>query len=86
MKFSQEFLDEELSSKDVVMNQPFEKHRWYMIHRLVFKHEGKFYEARPMEPASEIQEGQGRWATASDPVECPEVVPFEKTVTDYRPA
>ncbi len=81
MKFSQEFLDD-LYGDAIVMDVPLDKHRWYTIHRVIFKHESKFYEARPMVPASEIQEDQPRWN--ADPVECPEVEPFEKTVTDYR--
>lgn len=82
MKFTREFLEQELTSEDIVSDVMVDKRRWYSIHRVIFRHEGKFYEAKPMIPASELQEDQD--AYGDDPVECPEVFPYEKTVTDYR--
>ena len=80
MKFTREFL-EELWTPDIVLDQMLEKRRWYSIHRVIFKHEGKFYETKPRVPASELQEDQDRYD--GEEIECPEVVPYEKTVTDY---
>ncbi len=44
MKFTKEFLEEDLSSKDTVRDEIVAHKRWTVVHRITFQHEGKFYQ------------------------------------------
>lgn len=88
--FSAEYLEEEAcvtwgvgsSSPLVVLSEPMDKHRWYTVVRVVFKHEDQLWEIFYNDPATEMQEDMDRFDI--DPVRATLVEAFEKTVTDYR--
>lgn len=62
--------------------EPLDKHRWYMVYRYIFEHEGKLYGVFVNMPATEIQEDMDRFD--EDPVEFFEVKAVEKTVVVYE--
>jgi hypothetical protein len=88
-EFSVSFLEEEacvtwgIASPAVVLHEAWDKHRWYTVTRVVFKHEDQLWEIYYNDPATEMQEDMDSFD--SDPVEATLVVAYEKTVTDYRP-
>lgn len=53
--------------------------RWTVTYRKVWKEGDKYFETIYHSPATECQESYGD-------ITIREVVPFEKTVTDYKPA
>lgn len=67
----------------IVQCTPRHKRRWYTVMRIVFEHDGAFWQIDRMDPATEMQEGQDRWE--SDPVVATQVEPYEATVIRYRP-
>ena len=71
MKFKKKFLLDTLYGNDLI--------EFYKItgkNRMVFKFEGKFYSS---------DESPYEYADDEDEIECPEVVPVEKTVIVYEP-
>ena len=86
-RFSREFLvgelglpydaDEGIVIKDEIINID----RWSIIHSIIFKHDGKFYETSYSQGATEHQE-EDPWEF-EDPIACTEVEPVKKTVTVY---
>lgn len=57
--------------------------RWSIHYSMVFKYDGKTYQARYREGATEMQD-ESPWEYESE-VECIEVRPVTKTVTVYEP-
>lgn len=78
-KFSSEFL-ENLGKDDILSKEFWDKRRWFISWRLIFKHEDRFYSWIYSEGATECQEDE----ELEDEVECQEVFPVQKTVTVYE--
>jgi hypothetical protein len=70
------------SSPLVVLSEPMDKHRWYTVVRVVFKHEDQLWEIFYNDPATEMQEDMDHFDI--EPVMATLVEAFEKTVVDYR--
>ena len=68
---------------DVVEDMISGKSRWAIVHRLIFKFEGKLYETSYQLGATE-QQDEGPWEYEKN-VKCTEVEAYQRTVTDYRP-
>lgn len=85
MKFTKEFLVEDVfNSKTTVLDEITDHSRWSVHHRRVFAHEGAFYQTHYSTGATECQD-ESPYEYDKDEIECPEVVPVEKTVTVYVP-
>lgn len=82
MKFSHEqlydFLDHNPMTDEIIDHT-----RWDVLHLMVFKFEGKFYETFYRVGATENQDTQP-WDYDDDPFECREVRAVERTVTVYE--
>lgn len=74
MKFSKEFLLEELE-EDPVLEEIFDKRRWSIVYRRVFKFEGRFYETMYSIGATESQD-EHPYEYDPDEIECKEVYPI----------
>jgi hypothetical protein len=78
----EEMLDILDDGSDVVLNESVDKTRWSIIHRLIFKKDGKLYETHYSVGATESQD-ESPWEYDKT-VDCTEVEPYEKTITEYR--
>jgi hypothetical protein len=87
MKFTKEFLQEldEMLDAEIVESKVIGTGRWSIRHRCVFKFGGKFYLTHYSRGATEMQDEQP-YEYDEDMIECPEVVPVEKTVVVYEVA
>ena len=65
----------------IVEDEIHDEGRWSLHHRLVFRHDGKVYEAYYSVGATEIQE-ERPWDD-EDVIECTEVMAVEKTVIEW---
>jgi hypothetical protein len=79
MKFNPKFLIEayELPYENVVEKTFVGKDRWSAEYRIVFKHEGKFYQTTYREGLTEYQDEE-LWPVTE--LDCPEVHQVEKVV------
>ena len=81
--FSRDYLVNELGlpydSDCVIDNVMIQHKRWSVVHRLIFKDNGKTYRTYYEEPATEEQEIYP-WED-EDEIECEEVIPVETKVT-----
>lgn len=85
MKFTKQFLLNTLDDKRfVVLDRIVGVGRWSVNYRFVFLHDGRFFETFYGVGATENQD-ESPWEYAPDEIECQEVVPVEKMVTDYEP-
>ena len=82
MKFSKEFLLEELD-EDPVLETIEGSGRWTTHYRRVFAFEGKFYETYYRCGSTEMQD-ERPYEYEEDEIECPEVVPVPVTVIEYQ--
>lgn len=57
--------------------------RWKVQNELIFKFQDKFYQTIYETPATEMQDGEP-YEFEGDEIECPEMEPYEVTVTKYR--
>ena len=85
MKFDVVLLADSIGDKSTVLDEITDTSRWSIHHRRVFRHEGKFYETHYSVGATE-QQDESPYQYEEGTVECPEVVPVEKTITVYVPA
>ena len=92
MKFTKEFLldildnilfEEDVDGVIVVENKIIEHSRWSVHHRMVFKHDGKFYQSFWQAGATESQD-ESPYEYEDDEIECKEVFPHEKVITYYE--
>jgi len=77
MKITHDEMHEIWNGDDQVLDELIETTRWAVLHRLVFKKDGKFWECSFREPATEDQE----WD--DDDLDCTEVFDHEVTVIKY---
>ena len=82
MIFKKEFLRE--FEGEEIENKIIDTTRWSIVKRRIFKHEGKFYETIYSFGATECQD-ESPYEYDKDEIECPEVVPVEKTIIVYEP-
>lgn len=83
MKFSKEFLLESLDDDGTTVEDKIvDTTRWSVLHRRIFRHDGKFYCTRYSVGATEQQDEQP-YENAGDEIECQEMVAKEKTITVY---
>ena len=68
---------------EVIEDEIIDTSRWSIIHRMVFKLDGKFYESSYLKGATEQQDEQP-YEYDEDVIECDEVFPVEKTITVYE--
>ena len=87
MKFPKEFLREmEWATPEgvaIVDEDILRVGRWSISYRRVFSFGGKFYETKYSKGATEVQD-ERPYEYDDDEIECPEVVPVERTVTVYE--
>lgn len=67
----------------VVENEMFDTSRWSIHYKLVFEHEGKFYETSYSRGATESQDEQP-FEYDDDDIECNEVALVEKVIKVYE--
>lgn len=82
MKFTPEQLEPKLYGTDVVQDLLIKHERWSVLHSLVFRHEGKFYQTIYQAPATEGQSCDP-WGYQKE-IECARVVPVRQVVVGYR--
>lgn len=61
------------------------KSRWSLQYRLIFSHEGRFWQTTYRVGATE-QQDERPWENDGNEIECIEVVPIKKTITVYEVA
>lgn len=83
MKFNKQFLIDKNETGDYVETGYTSKSRWALNYFGIFSHEGKFYRTTWQQGATEYQEQQPYEYDDAE-VECPEVVPVQKTITVYE--
>lgn len=72
IKLHKDYLKNELDlPSNAVLDEITDTSRWSVHHRIIFKHEGKFYETYYSEGATEMQD-ESPWEY-DDEVECDEV-------------
>ena len=72
IKLHKDYLKNELDlPSSAVLDEITDTSRWSIHHRIIFKHEGKFYETYYSEGATEMQD-ESPWEY-EDEVECDEV-------------
>ena len=82
MKFKKDFL--KWQQWDKTISNDIEGHsRWSIHYEAVFQHEGKFYRTTYSVGATESQDEQP-YEYEEGEIECPEVFPYEVTVTRYE--
>lgn len=69
--------DDDLPFEEV-SNEIVGTSRWSIAHEIVYKHDGRFWEVRYDEPATEYQDWESYGTTVR------EVEPVEKTIIVYR--
>jgi hypothetical protein len=84
MRFDPQFLIEEyeLPYENTFHKQFVRKNRWYATYRIVFQHEGKFYQTEYDEGLTEYQDTE-LWPVKF--LDCPEVQLVEKVVKVWEP-
>jgi hypothetical protein len=87
MKFKKELL-QELTYGDIdgyeVIEQKMTGHtRWSLQYSMIFKFEDKLYKTSYSTGATEYQDEEP-YEYEPDEIECPEVIPMEKTITVYE--
>ena len=70
------------SREDVVRDTIIDTRRWSTDHELIFRHEGKLYSTLYSHGSTECQE-ESPWEYKEE-VECYEVEPYQKLVTEYK--
>lgn len=91
MEFKKEDLQELSYSREgdsfeefeVVKNEISDTSRWSVHYYMIFKFKDKFYETGYSVGATESQD-ESAYEYAKDLIDCTEVEPFEKTITEYR--
>jgi len=78
-----EELDENEDYK-VIVDEIISTTRWAVVHKLIFKHDGKFWQTTYNVPATEMQEEMP--FEYQEVVNCRQVVPKEVTTIKYVPA
>ncbi len=68
---------------EVISDIIHDRSRWAIHYRLVFKHDGKFFESIYRVGATENQD-ESPYEYGNDEIPCKEVRPVEKTVTVYE--
>ena len=81
MKFSKEYLLDDLDSENTVVEEIVGKRRWVIDCRRVFKFEGRFYETHYSVSATEAQY-ERPYQYDPEEIECKEVFPVPSIV--YR--
>lgn len=81
MKFTKEFL-QEMDYKEM-LNEITGTSRWSTFHRVVFEHDGKFYETEYSIGSTECQD-ETPYEYEDDIIECPEVELVEEKVMVWR--
>lgn len=77
-------VDEEEQGYTVVQNQMYDTSRWSIHYQLIFEKDGRFFKAFYSCGATE-QQDESPFEYSGKEYDCLEVVPFIKTVTDYKP-
>ena len=87
MKFKrktlQELVYDEAEDCEVIHKRFSHKSRWSIHYTMVFKFEDKLYQTSYKVGATE-QQDEEPYEYEPDEIECPEVEPFEATITLYR--
>ena len=83
MKFKKDFLLELMDDNLYVYDKIRSHGRWSVRHEWVFAHEGKFYKSFYSVGATEYQD-ESPYEYDGDEIECPEVMPVEKTIIVYE--
>lgn len=84
MLFDREFLIDRIEGHESRIEDCFlELRRWYLVFKMVFEHEGKFYSSVYRVPATEHQEVEPYQEHLTE-IECPEVFPVKETITVYK--
>jgi len=86
MLFKKDFLLDLLDlykSPKILENKLVDTTRWAHVYSMVFLHEGKFYQTFYNVGATECQ-NERPYEYEEDDIECPEVVPVEKTIIVYE--
>lgn len=88
MKFNKLFMqclaDEDINPEEgeVVVNEVIETTRWSIIYYIVFKVDGKYFSSSYSRGATEMQD-ESPYEYEGDEIECDEVFPVERIVTEY---
>jgi hypothetical protein len=88
MKFKKEDLqnlvwdDCDEAEWEIIEDTIIENSRWSILHRLIYKYDGKFYQTSYSVGATENQDEQP-FEYDDDIIECREVEPVQVTVTKY---
>ena len=84
MKFKKDFLVDEMDLPwSAIENKVIETSRWSIYHKIIFEHEGKFYQTYYSVGATECQD-ETPWED-EDEVDCEEVVQKEVLVKQWVP-
>jgi len=86
MKFDTEYLIDLVGGEypdDEIEDEIIDNGRWSIYYRMIFKHEGKFYETFYSRGATE-QQDEHPYDNEDDEIECDEVIPIEKIITVYK--
>lgn len=88
MKFSKDFLqqlawEDHDDNVEIISTELVDTTRWSLVYYQIFKIDGKFYETSYRTGATESQD-ERPYEYEDDEIECPEVVPVEKTITVYE--
>jgi hypothetical protein len=70
---------------EIVHDAIIDNTRWSIVHDLLFKHGGEFWETNYQRGATE-QQDERPWEYDGDEITCINVVPVQKTITRYVPA
>lgn len=74
---------DEIPGYETISNEIMGKSRWSVNKKLIFKHEGKFYQAFYSQGATEYQD-EAPFEHEGPEVECKEVFEKQKTITVYE--
>ena len=80
-KLMTSILYDEVDGVEVIRDEIVDHSRWSVVHKLIFEYEDKIWSTHYSVGATEMQE-EYPWEY-EDKVECIEVEPVEKTITDY---
>ncbi len=85
MLFKKDFLLEMDYGNDspVIEDEIIDQRRWSTVHKRIFKFEDKFYQTIYSHGSTECQD-ESPYEDEDDDIECPEVEPYEVTLTKYR--
>lgn len=82
IKISRDDARFEMNPPALIHRKMIDHRRWDITHEIVFQRDGKFWRGYYDIPATECQDGQ----EYDSEVECREVIPVQKTITDYEDA